>query len=207
MKSKFRTLMVNLLELSTIFCLASCATTMTIPKEIDIAATEVRDKIPLKAALYLSQGFRNAKYLMWGETVPVGDALCHGSETIIKNIFREMIVLGSTDVLSPKSSEVIVTPEVVSLEMSQCPSVFLKGMTCSLNTVIKWNIVSPEGKEIYASTVRSDQANIYRIGNPRKIQPQFIEMSLKNNFQKAQEDIYTNAWWKTHWWKKGDQEK
>lgn len=208
MKSKFRTLMANLVQLWTILCLASCATTpMTIPKEIDIAATEVSDKIPLKVGLYLSQNVRNAKYLshvrqIEGGSFSAGDTLCYGSEKIMKNIFRETTILDSSDVLSAKSCDVIVSPEVITLDI-ECYGKFLKGNTCAVQTVIKWNIVSPGGKEIYTSTVKGDDTNIYVRSGIRMWQ-QFIEMSIKNSFQKAQEDIYTSVWWKKQWWEKSN---
>ncbi len=194
--------------LSAIF-LTSCALTptkVTVPKVIDISATEVSNKIPLRAGLYLSQNLRNAKYpllmehkLVWGEA-SAGDVLYNSTEKIINNIFQEVIIidpLESTSYPTANKYDVIITPEVVRLDFSyECP---VLSCYCTVQTEIKWNIVSPEGKEIYVSTIKSDEV---KYDKPRDRYVELcIEPSLKNNFQKAQEDIYTNGWWKKQWWK------
>lgn len=205
MKSKIKSSILYFLYLSIILYLTSCATTeqITIPKEINISSAELSNKIPLRAGLYFNQDFRNAKYPMhirqylFG-TASTGDALCNSSEKIMRNIFQEILIvdpLEKTSAPATKKYDVIIAPEVVKLdyELESAPFKYW----CIVQTVIKWNIASPEGKEIYVSTIKSDEVKIYKPDN-REV---CIKQSLENNFQKAQEDIYTNSWWKNQWWR------
>ena len=109
MKSK--TLIVNFFLLTIILYLPSCATTtVVIPKEIDITSTGPSNKIPLKAALYLNQGLRNATYTMHTDKIffgvaSAGDALCNNSEKIVRNIFQEIIMRDGIEKTSDSSSK------------------------------------------------------------------------------------------------------
>lgn len=105
--------------------------------------------------------------------------------------------VGNTSEMESKKYDIIVSPEAVTLDyLEECadlPSV--PKCWCTAQTVIKWNITSPEGKEIYTSAVKSDEVKIYR---SRKAERCIIP-SLKNNFEKAREDIYSSGWWKLEW--------
>lgn len=204
MKTKVITTIKICLQLLVILYLTSCATgQLTIPKEIDIPSTELSNKIPLKAGLYLSQYFRTLKAPLQikkivFDYISVGDTFCNSSEKIMKNIFQEVIILDPME--SPSDSttkkyDVIVAPELFILETDLLGSTRFN-YWCLAQTVIKWKIASPEGKDIYISTVKSDEIKIHK--------GEFVEcikLSLKDNFQKAQEDIYMNSWWKKQWWK------
>jgi hypothetical protein len=172
-----------------------------IPKEIGLTSTELSNKIPLRGGLYLSKDFRNAKYPIRDRAtffgvVSAGDTLCYNSEKIMKNIFQEITVLESMRITSESKSQeydVIITPEVVKLDYQLITTIPVR---CLVETVIKWNIASPEGKEIFISTIRSDEVKISGPKEERCIKP-----SLENNFRKAQEDIYSSGWWIKQWWK------
>jgi hypothetical protein len=208
MKTKLKTLVVDLCLLSIILSLTSCATNepVLIPNNIDITSTEFNNKIPLRAGLYLSQQYRNAFYpirqiQVFIGTALAGDALSYNSEKIMRNIFQEVIILdsmGNIPGLADRKYDVIVSPEIVTLRSD------LGGSTrwtcwCLAQTSIKWNIVSPEGKEIYISTIKSDEIKI-----PKGYYVDCIQTSLKDLFQKSQEDIYKNNWWKKQWWKESN---
>ena len=94
-----------------------------------------------------------------------------------------------------KNYDVIVAPEILRMDC-EIENVPFKTWFI-VHTVIKWNIASPEGKEIYSSTIKSDGVKIAR---PKHLEV-CIKESLENNFQKAQEDIFLNNWWKNQWWK------
>jgi hypothetical protein len=204
MRSKFKSSVLSLSLLFIILYLSACATeNVSLSKDINIASIELGDRIPLKAGLYFSQMFRNAKYEIqaeqrFGEVVSVGDALQDGSEKIIRNIFQEMLILeplDSTFSEPAKKYDVIVAPEVIKMDYEIATKPFKTWFI--VHTVIKWNIASPEGKEIYVSTIKSDEVETDK---PKHLEV-CIKESLENNFQKAQEDIYKSNWWKNQWWK------
>jgi hypothetical protein len=203
MRLNLRDLVRYLFQISSILFLASCTINVTIPKEIGLTSAGLSNKIPLKAGLYLTNEFKNARYpLRGGERVfglfSVGDALSSNSENIIRDVFQETVTLGPTEITSASLSQkcdVVITPEVVRLHFEEEPTIPARAV---VQTIIKWNIVSPAGKEIYSTTIKSDDITIYR---PRGKVERTIVQSLKDNFEKAREDIYTSAWWKKQWWK------
>jgi len=207
MRSKLKALVLCLLQLSCILFLTSCLP-RTIQKDIGLTPAGVSNKIPLKAGLYLTTEFKNARYpLRGGHRVlglpSAGDALSSNSENIISDIFQEAVTLGPTEITSASLSQkcdVIITPEVIRLHLEEQATIPGR---CVAQTFIKWNIVSLDGKEIYVTTIKSDEIIIYR---HRKVE-RCIVPALKDNFEKAREDIYSSGWWKKQWWKKGEQEK
>jgi hypothetical protein len=206
MISKSINLMTCFVLLVIIFYLSSCTPPkLTFPKDMDLTLTEPGDKIPLKAALFFNQEFKNAKYIIHQRqflynVMPVGDALCYSSEKIMKNIFQQVVILDTTD--RPDSPvdkyDVIIAPEVVTLDYAVEGELF--SSFADMLTVIKWNISSPEGKEIYSTTIKTSEEKIAKVRKIKTME-EAIKPSLKENFQKAQEDIYTNRWWQNQWWK------
>lgn len=207
MRAKYKILLSSFLQLSFLLYLSACAAErVTLSKDINITSIELGNRIPLKAGLYFSQGFGDAKYHIQtrqpaGEVVSVGDALRNSSETIMRNIFQKIVILDPLDVSgsqSTKKYDVIVAPEILRMDY-EIESVPFKTWFI-VHTIIKWNIASPEGKEIYSSTIKSDEV---KIDKPKHLEV-CIKESLENNFQKAQEDIYVNNWWKKQWWKENN---
>ena len=213
MRTKFQISFLNYFLLSIMLFLTSCAMEqLVIPKDIDITSINLSDKIPLKAGLYLSQDFRDAIYPIhfWGgvafATAFAGDALCNSSEKIMQNIFQEVMILDSTNKAPERTSQkydVIIAPQIVNLDYE----IRTSGLTGwhIVQTVIKWDIASSDGKEIYAGTMKSDEIRVKNPGKSNRIDL-CLKPSLKDNFQKAQEDIYTNGWWKKQWWKERNNE-
>ena len=103
MKPKFKNSILYFLVILNILYLTSCATEqIIIAKDVNIPSIELGNRIPLKAGLYFSQEFSNAKYSIharqyFGGTVSAGDALRYGSETIIRNVFQETLLLDPLD--------------------------------------------------------------------------------------------------------------
>jgi hypothetical protein len=185
---------------------------MIIPNAISITSVEPSMKIPLDAGLYLSQAFRNAKYpVIWygkhfTQTVFVGDTFYNSSKEIIENIFQNTVMLDSMEGmpdLSSKKYDVVIAPEVVKLVYSTEKGGF-GGLDnyCIVQTTIKWNIASPEGKDVYTTTIKGDEVKI-RL-KKFKDNENCIKRSIESNFQRAQEDIYSSGWWKKQWWKNGN---
>lgn len=208
-KLKSKSLILILLYPSIILCFTSCERQIIIPNEISITSVEPSIKIPLNAGLYLSQGFRGAKYpvILYGkyftQTVFVGDTFYNSSKKIMENIFQSTAILDpieSIPDLSSKKYDVIIAPEVVNLVYSTEKGE-LSGLDtyCFVQTTIKWMIASPEGKDVYATTIKSDGVKIKL--KKFKDNEECIKRSIKSNFERAQEDIYSSGWWKKQWWK------
>jgi hypothetical protein len=187
-------------EFMVMLCLVSCgtATLQRLPvKQFDIAPID--NKIPLRACLYLSEAYRTGTLIMIGENkriIPAanaGDALCNCSEKTVRSLFQDVVVLDSlkdSGSSTLNSCDVIVTPQLVKFEVRAGERHLLLVDFYSQNT-ITWTIVSPDGKEIYKNTIMSDDIK----GKDG------VMISLKDQSQKAQQDIYTNGWWKKQWWK------
>jgi hypothetical protein len=200
MASKVEYIIVLCVEFMFMVCLVSCGTTtlQVLPvKQFDIV--QVENKIQLKACLYLSQEYRTGKLMMIGENkriIPVanaGDALCDCAEKVARSLFQDVIVLDSlknSGKAALNSYDVIVTPQLIEFAEKAGERHFLLVDFYTQNT-ITWTIASPEGKEIYKNTIQSDDIK----------GKEGVEISLKDQCQKAQKDIYSNGWWKKQWWK------
>lgn len=177
---------------------------MNIPVgQLDVAPPE--QKIPLKAGLYLSQAFRSTQTPLaiggnkFGD-IYIGEALSSAAEKMMRNLFREVTVLdkhGNSQDSTAMTYDVIVTPQVELFEFRHVKVGFLTARWTTQN-VITWRIVSPEGKELYQNTIRSDEIKISWF-DPKHPEP--IIETFKGQFQEAQKDIYANGWWRKQWWK------
>lgn len=200
-------------------CLCSCVTAFSkiavkVPNDFQMTTTEVRDKIPLTAGLYLKPDIRNyllkGSFGLAGVSVFVGDALCVGSERMLKNIFRNVVIIDPVEGNLPtKNIDVIVTPELLGISSmpkkteNNNESWWHKPVVSQLT--IKWNVVSLDGKNIYFNTIIGEIA-------PKTVLSQWVSVIeevarenmialLNDHFLKAQNDLYSNAWWKNQWWK------
>ena len=221
MGSKFRTLFLTLLQILVVLCITSCAVSpvkMSAFREFDVPKVEINNKIPLRAGLYLSQGFKNASFYSFpkGRGIKanpiashhsfIGDALISSSQKAVKNIFQDVVILDGkeNDVeLKAKQIDMIVTPELVKVD-----SIFLAYFSFTecdytIKTLVKWTIASLAGVELYSNTITSDEIRITvkkPITQEEKLKEAII-LSLQDNFKRAQEDIYSSGWWKNQWWK------
>ncbi|MBI5756566.1 MAG: hypothetical protein HZA12_06535 [Nitrospirae bacterium] len=203
------------LSLTVISCLGNHGS-RTIPKDFGMQNTEVRDKIPLRAGIYLSPGFKKFSYKdvylrgalgqEFYALISMGDALEGGSILALKNIFKEVVLIDGMDPEPLKEKiDVVVTPEVVKVEVKL---LYVGINERAVRASIKWSIVSVEGKEIYVNTVTGEgsyKLPLWLGGKDAPVEaavPGYIR-ALQDHFLKAQDDIYSNKWWAKQWWKEG----
>jgi hypothetical protein len=161
-------------------------------------------KIPLKAELYISPAFRTTQTpLFIGATkfgdIYVGEALSDAVEEMVRNLFQEVIILvdtGNAQNSTLPDYDVLVVPEVKKFEFRHVP----RGFTAKWATqnIIIWSITSQKGRQIYQNEIVSDEVRISSF-DPKN--PESIIQSFKDQLLKAQEDLYSNGWWKKQWWK------
>jgi hypothetical protein len=179
----------------------------TVPREINVPSTTMRDKIPLYAGLYIAPQLRTLR-IPQDSTVPieranifVGDALAFNAERIVTSIFEGVVILDAME--GPASStgrqyDVIVVPQLQRIRNVRGTDGWLA------QTVLKWNVLSPDGKEIYLSTIASDEVT-RALGYTNQTMCDnrlaAIVASIQDHFQKARTDLYTSGWWKTPWWR------
>ncbi|HUN55212.1 MAG TPA: hypothetical protein VMU29_08665 [Smithella sp.] len=191
-----------------------------IPKDFDIPSSGVKDKIPLKAGLYIPPKFKNLIYrqpVLKGQItditlneskISIGEAFSSGSERMLNNIFSEVRPVNDLQILEQLTGlDVIITPELIkchNIAKVNAPSLsWPKAFLFQLE--VKWNIVSPDGKVIYLNTISNETTymiNFTDSAEEHKIKiRESLTSALKDQFQKAQTDLYTNGWWKKQWWK------
>jgi hypothetical protein len=185
------------------FFLYSCASpqfsriNVSMPKDFELSNAEIKDKIPLRAGLYLKPDMKNyVKKGPIGSAVThtsflMGDALCGGSEKMLRNIFKDVLIIDHMESdLSVRNIDVIVTPDLV-------------GMTGKL--VIKWNIVSLDGKIIYVNTITGEATPkmswSFTSAGIEEDERNNMLLIVKDQFRKAQDDLYNSGWWKKQWWR------
>lgn len=180
--------------------LCSCApklTTVTTPKDFPMTATARASKIPLRAALYIKPIYQNLTPP--GEkTIQMGEAFLGGSERMLRNIFQEVTVIDNTD---KKGYDVMVIPENIMWGRGTVRTPLVRSW---YQMDITWNVLSPEGKVIYISTVRSELIRALPAGTKsqiiNKLATAFV-LSLDDQLLRAQDDLYSNKWWAKQWWK------
>jgi hypothetical protein len=213
--------MLRIANLSlSIFCfiLYSCASpqfsriNVSMPRDFEFSNAEIKDKIPLRAGLYLKPDMKNyVKKGPLGSAVThtsflMGDALCGGSERMLRNIFKDVLVIDHLESdLSARNIDVIVTPDLVGITAQNKMVEGSRLINRVIELVIKWNIVSLDGKSIYVNTITGE--------SPAKASFSFLSSGIeedernnmlrvvKDQFRKAQDDLYNNGWWKKQWWK------
>lgn len=183
--------------------LSSCGTAnnrVILLEDLTIDRPEVRDKIPLKAGLHITSVLKNYSHFTYGGEykVAVGEAVTGGSERMLKGIFREVVLLDDGKDLSWTGVDVVVTPEIASMQW-----VWLGPMMVKIHIAIKWYIVTLEGKSIYMNTFKSE----YRGKVPfwdesrKKMYAESYTQSFHDHFIMAGEDLYNNRWWAKQWWR------
>jgi hypothetical protein len=75
----------------------------------------------------------------------------------------------------------------------------------------KWTITSPDDKIIYTNVFKGElvepAGHVFyaALESPTKRSEKFMKfyiIAIEDQFQKAQEDIYSSGWWKNQWWTK-----
>ncbi len=212
------------------FILCSCASPqftkieVKIPNDFKMNDTEIMEKIPLVAGLFLKSYIKNFIYKGSAEPIPLmqrvsffmGAPLCAGSERILKNIFKDVVVIYQSEInlfgqnidvivtpelsesnLSRQNIDVIVTPELIEIKRFR--------YNTKMRLIMKWNIASIDGKNIYFNTITGEvePQPIYKFtasGIEEKQRENMIAL-INDHFLKAQTDLYSNGWWKKQWWK------
>jgi hypothetical protein len=161
-------------------------------------------KIPLKVGLYLSPAFRDTQTpLFIGRTqfggIYVGMALTDATERMVRGLFEEVVVLDRMG--DPRNSnshgcDVVVTAEVKSFYFRHVPKLYTAKW--ATQNVVVWSVISPEGKEIYHNEIASDEVRISWL-DPKN--PEAVERIFNEQLKRAGNDLYTNGWWLTQWWK------
>ena len=202
MRANCKSIILTFLQLMLLICLVSCAS--TVPKDFVMLNTEKSEKIPMHAGLYIDPNIQKCRITQitsvtkgrnYKVNFSVGDALVSAIERTVKNIFQEVSRVDPTAKLEGHEYDIIVTPQLVHVKYITIEG-FISA-TWIVETVINWNIVSLDGKAIYSNTIKGvEEARGTGIGK--------ITRSLQDQFQKAQEDIYSSGWWKKQWWKSGN---
>ncbi len=186
-------------------CLVSCASSarLIIPiKPLDVSP--LAEKIPLKAALYLNPSYKAAQMPIetrYGATIQnfsVGDALCDASEKMVRNTFREVVMLDQVGNADDPQYDVIITPQIVKFAVEFAPEMISGHYR--IENIVKWVVTTPDGKEIYQNTVSSEKITL-----PRRCSTELLysetTKTIKEQMEKSQNDLYSNGWWKNPWWK------
>jgi hypothetical protein len=188
--------------------LSSCASPhFTASKDFDIATEQIHQKIPLRVGLFLPPALKNYKQALYpflGDFF-VGDAFCSGSERIMKSIFQEVILLDKPIMAPAHNVDVFITPQVQRLDIFHG----FKEKEVVFHADFKWNITSPDGKILYTNVIKGEyiepHGKVFYAGleSPSTRSEKFMKLymlAITDQFQKAQQDIYSNAWWKNQWW-------
>lgn len=199
-----------------------CATGFTeyhirLPSDFEMSATAVKDKIPLRAGLYLKPNIKNYVYELPHTTkysITMGDALSSGCERILRNIFQDVILVDEMNVESlRRNTDIIVTPQLIGGLSGQykVPEGYDKKKTVSQMTM-QWDIVSHVGKLIYTTSIKGEAIvkpiMSFFASSIREKEKENRLRLLNDLFQKSQDDIYSSGWWKKRWWQDTDpQEK
>lgn len=211
------------MKATLIFCMlilviCSCGTTkeikINIPNDFQMTNVEVAEKIPLRAGLYISPSIKNFEkkggifmpYVMVF-SFPIGDAMSIGCEKTLRNIFRNVVLIDRLDSdLSKKDIDVLIIPELSGLIQERESARVIGPVKPVVHMVMKWKIVSTDGKNIYFNTIKGGGTLMfpicYTLDGQTEVERNSMLFVMKDLFQKSQDDIYSNAWWKNPWWKK-----
>jgi hypothetical protein len=196
----------------------SCATKfstlrITIPEDYEMDVVEMKVKIPLNAGLYLNPSLKDYTYegsLNRATAMTIflmGDAFSKSCEKILKNIFQSVIIFDSIDnKLASQNIDVIIVPELLEIYV---PPLRKYGLTTkpvdNNKMMVRWNIQSLDGKTIYTNTIMSEGVPKLRVSiiasSLKEVEKDNMLQLFRDQFRKAQDDIYSNAWWKNPWWK------
>lgn len=190
--------------------LCSCASPhLTISKDFDIPEKQIDQKIPFRVGLYFTPGFKSYRQVLYpynGDFF-AGDAFCSGSERILRGIFKDVILLDLPNTTQQSNVDIVINPEVIRLDNVQHSN----EKEFIFHVDFRWNILSPDGKIIYTNLIKAElvepagQVIYFGFESPTKRSENFMQfymIAIRNQFQKAQNDIYSTSWWKDPWWTK-----
>ena len=192
--------LLGLLALCSLSC--SSITNIVVAQDVGTRGSEIKIKIPLRAGLYLSPFVQRAKRFYWfgirnQGTIFLGEALSANANGIMRNVFQDVIVIDTME-SNLDRCDVIVTPILSEIYMRGILSWTGPPNDFIFHVAIKWVIATPDGREIYANLIKSEEVKLSASDEAKK---QGFVQTLRSQFELAQEDIYTNGWWRTQWWK------
>lgn len=135
-------------------------------------------------------------------TIHIGEAFSANSEKMLKNIFQQVVIIDQMDTdLSEKNIDVIVAPEILDIITSQFKvPAGEKSRKLVSQMTIRWDIGSPDGKIIYTTMIMGEAIlkflKRWTVSANEELEKENMLRLLKDQFSKAQEDIYSNKWWK-----------
>ena len=195
MPAKSRRFLVSIFLSGLSFCLFSCAEkqySLTASRDFQMTATGKENKIPLRAALYITLVPKITQG--WG-TIDLGEAFSSGCERMLKNIFREVV---SADLSERQEFDVMVKPEIIRWQRVSLNVRFWVHMD------VVWNIYSPEGKIIYSNTVKNSiESTVSTISTVEtkvnEVMAGYV-LALNDQLVMAQDDLHSSKWWAKKWW-------
>jgi len=173
---------------------------IVVSKDLNIPS-QTDTKIPFRVGLKLMPEFTEFVYKPKSNAAPViiGDVLRTGSETVCRNIFDEVVLI------EPPSSralqiDVVVIPTCQGVEYH-----VVDRATIRVRSRFLWRIMTPDGKEIYSTTVIGEAvrkvSTTVMASTMEREQGEVYFLSLQDQFRKAQNDLHSGGWWKNTWWK------
>lgn len=164
--------------------------TQTYRPSSDFTIPDVEKKIPFKVGLYMSPEYCNYSYEKgFGFIFVLGDALCYGTERVVKTAFNEVVIISSPKSTSnDKTIKAIIIPEILAAENQ------ISGKSPSEALLIgKWTVVDANGKLIWVDTF---QGHIVTTGviRPSGIQKR-TQLVVEDYFQKALKGISSWKLW------------
>jgi hypothetical protein len=191
-------------------CLGSCTINrpvFVIPPDSAIISNGQTNKIPFRACLFISTAVKNLAIPLYSP-IPndadgdlfLGKAIESNSNALLNNIFEnvrqiDILAMHSDDVA--QECDVCVSPQISKLENDWT----------YVQLDISWNITSPDGRQVYASIIkgsRIEHGTRMLKATRHEGKRESLALALKENFQKAQQDLYSNEWWRNPWWIKKD---
>lgn len=214
-------ILLSILIILILNLLLSCATVFSklkviVPKDSELTKGEVENKIPLIVGLYLKPHIKNYTYegksldkMYYFTTIHIGEAFSANSEKMLKNIFQQVVIIDQMDTdLSEKNIDVIVAPEILDITSQFKVPAGEKSRKLVSQMTIRWDIGSPDGKIIYTTMIMGEAIvkflKRWTVSANEELEKENMLRLLKDQFSKAQEDIYSNKWWKNQWWKGRD---
>jgi hypothetical protein len=194
MLSKPGRILVTILLWALSFCLLSCAGkqySLKAPRDFQMSATAKENKIPFRAALYTQPVSKVTQG--WG-TIDLEEAFSDGCERMLKNIFREVILIKYTE---NHKYDVMVKPEIIKWERESLSTKFW------INMDVVWNIYSPRGKTILSNIVKSGvESKVSAVSTfetkVNEIMAGYVA-ALNDQLLKAQDEIHSGKWWNSQW--------
>jgi len=167
------------------------------PTAVDMSFQQ-RQKIPLRAGLYMSEDFLHYSYeweVEFGKHVfPIGAILQNGSKDMIKAAFQDMIIVLSPEEANTKRVDVVISPSVETVIL---PYELKMRAYQDAGIFIKWMISDIEGNPIWVETIEGnshlEKERLYQ--TREELMDKSLQLAIENQFQKSFQKIVSSNWW------------